>query len=125
MRSVIATVLCGLCLGVTCQTLPPPVDPSAPDAGPEPEDAAAEGALPPEPGPTVCDRACQRMQRLDCPGHAGSAAASCAEVCENHESSQIGSFCPDELAQIQGRELPDGGRECDEAELQAAFEACL
>jgi hypothetical protein len=128
MRALIAVALSVLCLAVTCETPLTPTDPTAADAGPapEPEDAGDDGALPPETGATACARACQRMARLGCPGHEGSpGGASCAEVCENHESSQVGSFCPSHLERMQGKPASDGERTCDEDELQRAFEACL
>lgn len=121
----VATVVsAALCLALTCNPKPDPVDPGSVDAGAE--DAGADGRLPPSPGATACERACNRMDLLSCPGHEGSpAGAPCEEVCEHTESSGVGSFCPDDVAQIQGTALVDGGRACDEDELQRAFEACL
>ena len=113
-----------LCLALTCNPKPDPVDPGSVDAGAE--DAGADGRLPPTPGATACERACNRMDLLNCPGHEGSpAGAPCEQVCEHAESSEVGSFCADDVAEIQGVPLADGGRACDEDELQRAFEACL
>jgi len=118
--------LASMCMAVTCRPDPPPVDPTAAGGSAPVVDAGNDGSLPPEDGGTSCQRACSRMALLKCPGWQGSpAGASCEEVCENHESSNVASFCPDDVAKIQGTFLPDGGRGCDEQELQAAFEACL
>jgi hypothetical protein len=74
---------------------------------------------PPEPDPppvegTCCERACQRMAQLECPGHEGSPeGASCVEVCEHTESSGVARFCCEDVAAI---------RACNE--LEHAFEAC-
>ena len=88
-------------------------------------DSGSDGSLPP-PSRTACQRACARMKLLGCPGHEGSpAGASCVEVCENQEQSGVASFCPEDVARMQGVPLPDGGFGCDEAELNRAFEACL
>lgn len=127
MRSALLAatlVSAALCLAVTCNPKPDPVDPGSVDAGAQ--DAATDGQLPPAPGATPCERACNRMDLLECPGHEGSpGGAPCEEVCEHAENSDVGSFCPDDVAEVQGTALADGGRACDEKELQAAFEACL
>lgn len=132
---IIAALIFGLCLGVTCEP-PPPVPPPVPtqDAAPPPapiadagsdDGEAADDMLPPEDAATACGRACARLRRLDCPGGEGSpGGASCEEVCEHQNSSGIGSWCTSYVERIQGRRLADGGRECDEDELQRAFEAC-
>lgn len=115
--AVVALAIAGL--GGTCTPVPPPVDPNPPGPvdGGEP--------LPPQPELTACGRACGRMALLKCPGYEGSPqGATCEQVCENQESSGVSSFCPNHIAEIQGRAGPGGGRECDEAELQEAFEAC-
>jgi len=65
------------------------------------------------------------MRTLKCPGYEGSPqGASCEQVCENQESSGVSSFCPEHIANIQGKVGASGERVCDEDELQVAFEEC-
>ena len=127
VKLIVAAHVALLACAATCEpVVPVPVGPSAPDAGP-PDDGGKviDNWLPPEDAATACGRACSRMRRLSCPGgQLSPGGANCETVCENQNTSGIGSYCTSYVEQIQGRLLPDGGRECDEDELQRAFEAC-
>jgi hypothetical protein len=94
---VMSVLFMGFLAGSQCHPEPRP-QPDGPDAGP---DVVVTQ--------TVCERACGRMAELRCPG----AGESCVSVCENQETSEVGSFCPHEVSEIKSCE-----------ELPAAYEAC-
>jgi hypothetical protein len=90
--------------------MPPP--PPAQDASP------GDAASPPAPDAgapqTACQRACDTLRRLHCPGASGSPNGTpCEVVCEHTESGGVTRFCPEQVATI---------RSC--AELSEAFSAC-
>ena len=108
---------------VAARCIPPP-EPEPVDPEPTPTTTVEPD---PEPVPTTdpdasaCERACNRMAVLRCPGWEGTPEGTpCAEVCEEKERSGVGRFCPQDVAAITGR--ADGT--CDERELATAFAAC-
>jgi len=126
-KALIVALMAPLCAAVTCDRPPPNNDPVLHDAGPPDalSDAGEHEEDSQSPVGSLCERACSKMEELGCPGWEGGEQGSCVQVCENHEKSGVGSFCPEDLSRMRGRRSADGGLECDEAELEAAFEACL
>lgn len=98
LENTLFALALGLSLGMLGASCPPPepTPPTPPDSG------------------TPCERACERLEQLGCPGAEGTPEGTpCETVCEDTENSGVARFCPDEVADIDS---------C--AELEDAFEAC-